>query len=125
MVPELRRHLLQIASPLPHRLRDTIPRCATGQGSPSGRAGKADPVHRADIFWTFTHSAWNTTFKLLFLASSAYTVYLMMTEYKATQDPGLDTFKVEYLLGGSAVLAVLFPYEYKMTEVRFALLQAA
>ena len=71
----------------------------------------------SDIFWTFTNSAWNTTFKLLFLGSSAYTVYLMLNDYKPTQDPGLDTFKVEYLLGGSAVLAILLPYEYKFSEV--------
>ena len=70
-----------------------------------------------DIFWTFTNSAWNTSFKLLFLGSSAYTVYLMVNEYKPTTDPGLDTFKVQYLLGGSAVLAILFPYEYTPNEV--------
>ena len=72
-----------------------------------------------DIFWTFTNSAWNTTFKLLFLASSANTVYLIINDYKPTHDPGIDTFKVEYLLGGSAVLALLFPYEYSVSEVRF------
>ena len=71
----------------------------------------------SDIFWTFTSSAWNTSFKLLFLGSSAYTVYLMLYDLKPTHDPGLDTFKVEYLLGGSAVLAILFPYEYKLAEV--------
>ena len=71
-----------------------------------------------DIFWTFTSSAWNTSFKLLFLGSSAYTVYLMINDYKPTHDPGVDTFKVEYLLGGSAILAILFPYEYTPTEVR-------
>ena len=114
-LPELRRHFLQIASPIPRSIRNTIPWCA-----PAPQRSKGMPAEppRADIFWTFTHSAWNTTFKLLFLASSAYTVYLMTTEYKATQDPSLDTFKIEYLLGGSAVLAILFPYEYKMSEVR-------
>ena len=42
----------------------------------------------------------------------------MVTEYKPTQDPNLDTFKVEYLLGGAAVLGILFPNEYAFTEVR-------
>jgi len=42
----------------------------------------------------------------------------MLTDYKPTHDPNIDTFKVEYLLGGSAVLAVLFPYRYEITEVR-------
>jgi len=73
-----------------------------------------------DIFWTFTDSAWNTTFKLLFLASSAYTVYLMINDYKPTHDPNIDTFKVQYLLGGSALLAILFPYKYNLTEMLWA-----
>lgn len=70
-----------------------------------------------DLFWTFTNSAYLTIFKLLFIASSAYTVYLMLNDYKPTHDPNIDTFKVQYLLGGSAVLAVLFPYKYQVTEV--------
>ena len=42
----------------------------------------------------------------------------MVTEYKPTQDPNLDTFKVEYLLGFAAVLGILFPKEYTIMEVR-------
>lgn len=42
----------------------------------------------------------------------------MLNDYKPTHDPNIDTFKVQYLLGGSAVLAVLFPYRYEFTEVR-------
>lgn len=41
----------------------------------------------------------------------------MVSEYKPTHDPNIDTFKVQYLLGGSLVLAVLFPYEYSFSEV--------
>ena len=41
----------------------------------------------------------------------------MLSDYKPTHDPNLDTFRVHYLLGGSAVLAVLFPYRYEFTEV--------
>lgn len=41
----------------------------------------------------------------------------MLNDYKPTNDPNIDTFKVQYLLGGSAVLAVLFPYRYEFTEV--------
>ena len=43
----------------------------------------------------------------------------MLNDYKPTHDPNIDTFKVQYLLGGSAVLAVLFPYRYQITEVGF------
>lgn len=42
----------------------------------------------------------------------------MLNEYKPTYDPNIDTFKVQYLLGGSAVLALIFPEEYKVSEVR-------
>ncbi|CAL3966885.1 hypothetical protein PZA11_003355 [Diplocarpon coronariae] len=70
-----------------------------------------------DLLWTFTDSAYNTVFKLLFLVSSGYTLYLMTTAYKPTHDPNIDTFRVQYLLGGSLVLAVLFPYKYTPSEI--------
>jgi len=73
-----------------------------------------------DLFWTFTDSAYNTIFKLLFLGSSGYTIYLMTTAYKPTHDPNLDTFRVQYLLGGSLVLAILFPYSWTPAEILWA-----
>jgi ER lumen protein retaining receptor len=73
-----------------------------------------------DLFWTFTDSAYNTIFKLLFLGSAGYTIYLMTTAYKPTHDPNLDTFRVQYLLGGSLILAVLFPYSYSPAEILWA-----
>jgi ER lumen protein retaining receptor len=44
----------------------------------------------------------------------------MTTAYKPTHDPNLDTFRVQYLLGGSAVLAVLFPYKWTPYEMTWA-----
>lgn len=41
----------------------------------------------------------------------------MLNDYKPTHDPNVDTFKVQYLLGGSAVLAIVFPQRYEITEV--------
>ncbi|KAI9742438.1 MAG: endoplasmic reticulum retention protein [Claussenomyces sp. TS43310] len=73
-----------------------------------------------DLFWTFTDSAYNTIFKLLFLASSGYTIYLMTTSYKPTHDPNLDTFRVQYLLGGSLFMAIIFPYFYTPWEMSWA-----
>ncbi|RDW95311.1 ER lumen protein-retaining receptor [Coleophoma crateriformis] len=73
-----------------------------------------------DLFWTFTDSAYNTIFKILFLASSGYTIYLMTTAYKPTHDPNLDTFRVQYLLGGSLVLALIYPYAYTPSEILWA-----
>ncbi|KIV98966.1 uncharacterized protein PV09_09296 [Verruconis gallopava] len=75
-----------------------------------------------DLLWTFYRpsSLYNTIFKIIFLASSAYTVYLMLNDYKPTHDPNNDTFKVQYLLGFSAVMAILFPYKYTITEILWA-----
>lgn len=41
----------------------------------------------------------------------------MINDYKPTHDPNIDTFKVEYLLGGSALLAIVFPEGYTFSEV--------
>ena len=75
-----------------------------------------------DLLWTFYEpkNLYLTVFKITFLSTSAYTVYLMLNDYKPTHDPNLDTFKVQYLLGASAVLAILFPKYYTATEVRLA-----
>jgi hypothetical protein len=45
----------------------------------------------------------------------------MLNDYKPTHDPNLDTFKVQYLLGLSAILAVLFPEKYTPHEVSWFL----
>lgn len=44
----------------------------------------------------------------------------MTTAYKPTHDPNLDTFKVQYLLGGSLALAVIWPYYYTPYEITWA-----
>ena len=44
----------------------------------------------------------------------------MLNDYRPTHDPNLDTFRVSYLLGGSAVLAILFPYKYTISEILWA-----
>jgi len=41
----------------------------------------------------------------------------MLNDYKPTHDPNVDTFKSRYLLGGSAILAILFPYKYSLSEI--------
>ena len=79
----------------------------------------ADRPHQ-DLFWTAfnANALYNTFFKIIFIGSSGYVVYLMLNDYKPTQDPNTDTFKVEYLLGASAVLGILFTYKYTPSEVR-------
>jgi ER lumen protein retaining receptor len=73
-----------------------------------------------DLLWTFYEPKmlYNTIFKIVFIGTSAYTVYLMLNDYKPTHDPNLDTFKVQYLIGISALLAIVFPYYYTFSEVR-------
>ncbi|KAI0194805.1 putative HDEL sequence binding protein [Xylaria flabelliformis] len=67
-----------------------------------------------------TESIYNIVFKILFISAQGYIVYLMTTKYKPTHDPNLDTFRVQYLLGGAAVLAVLIPYKYTLSEILWA-----
>ncbi|WYZ37240.1 hypothetical protein EsH8_II_000746 [Colletotrichum jinshuiense] len=67
-----------------------------------------------------TSSLWNLIFKILFITSQGYIVYLMTTAYKPTNDPNQDTFRVQYLLGGAAVLAIVFPYFYTFWEILWA-----
>ncbi len=73
-----------------------------------------------DLFWSFTTHPYNTIFKIIFIASSAYTIYLMLNDYKPTHDPNIDTFKVQYLLTGSLVLGLFFPYQYTPAEILWA-----
>lgn len=71
-----------------------------------------------DLFQT--NSVYNLLFKIAFISSQGYILYLMTTSYKPTNDPNLDTFRVEYLLGGAAVLAVIIPYKYTVSEIFWA-----
>ncbi|ORY93223.1 ER lumen protein retaining receptor [Syncephalastrum racemosum] len=62
-------------------------------------------------------SLYNTCMKIFFIGSSLYILYLMKVKFKATYDSNLDTFRIEYLLGGSLILALALPYEYTVMEV--------
>ena len=112
------RNIIQIPSSLLFCLRDKIPWYEMQCPIFSGRT--LFLMHWADIFWTFTDSAWNTIFKIIFLSTAGYTLYVMLNDYKPTHDPNLDTFKVGYLLGGSAILAILFPIRYTIPEILWA-----
>ncbi|KAJ5709635.1 hypothetical protein N7493_009926 [Penicillium malachiteum] len=70
-----------------------------------------------DLFWNFFDSLYLTAFKLLFIGSSGYVIYLMLNDYKPTHDPNIDTFKVQYLVGGSAILALFFTHDYRISEI--------
>ncbi|KAH8918297.1 ER lumen protein retaining receptor 2 [Atractiella rhizophila] len=69
-----------------------------------------------DLFTSYV-SLYNTVMKLFFISSSAYICYLMREKYRPTQDPGIDTFKLEYLLGPCAILACFVNYEFTALEI--------
>ncbi|KAG0003949.1 endoplasmic reticulum retention protein [Entomortierella chlamydospora] len=62
-------------------------------------------------------SVYNTVMKIFFISSSLYIVYLMKIKFKATNDPRLDTFQVQYVVGGAAVLSLIANYEFTVQEI--------
>lgn len=54
-------------------------------------------------------SFYNTFMKLMFLGTSFYTLYLMAKNKDKGPAASLDTFRTEYLLAGSLVMALIFP----------------
>ncbi len=71
-----------------------------------------------DLFWAGSFSMYNTIMKLFFISSSIFVLYLMQAKFRPTHDPNIDTLKIEYLLGGSAVLALIVNYKFTPAEVR-------
>ncbi|BGO96630.1 endoplasmic reticulum retention protein [Rhodotorula toruloides] len=65
-------------------------------------------------------SLYNTIMKLFFIGSSAYVLYLMKVKFRPTQDPAIDTLRLEYLLGPCAVLALIFNYSFTPMEILWA-----
>lgn len=65
-------------------------------------------------------SVYNVLMKLFFIGSSVYILYLMRLRFRPTNDPSIDTFRVEYLLGPSALLALVFNYKFTLIEVLWA-----
>lgn len=50
--------------------------------------------------------------------TSRFTRYSWL--YRATHDPSIDTFRVEYLVGPTFVLALLFHYAFSFTEIMWS-----
>ncbi|KAG8678667.1 endoplasmic reticulum retention protein [Ceratobasidium sp. 394] len=73
-----------------------------------------------DFFTLHFVSLYNTLMKMFFIGSSVYILYLMKYKYRPTSDPSIDTFEVLYLVGPSVVLALIFNYEFKFSEVLWA-----
>jgi len=62
-------------------------------------------------------SLYNTLMKIFFISSSVYIVYLMIFKFKNSETQKIDTFKIEYLIGGSFILSLIFNYGYQITEI--------
>ena len=62
-------------------------------------------------------SIYNTSMKIFFISSAAATVYLMYFKFKATYDGNHDTFRIEFLLGPAALLALVLNHEFSVMEI--------
>ncbi|ALC39272.1 KdelR [Drosophila busckii] len=69
-----------------------------------------------DLFTTYV-SLYNSVMKVLFLAGSGATVYLMYVKFKATYDHNHDSFRIEFLLVPCALLSLLINHEFTVMEV--------
>jgi len=69
-----------------------------------------------DLFYNWV-SLYNFIMKLFFIGSSIYILYLMKLRFRPTNDPSIDTFRVEYLVGPAFLFGVIFNYSYSITEI--------
>lgn len=74
-----------------------------------------------DLLTTYI-STYNTVMKLVFVGASYATVYLMYVKFKATYDHNHDTFRIEFLLIPTFLLALLLNHEFTVMEVSELLL---
>lgn len=73
-----------------------------------------------DLFTTFI-SFYNTFMKMVFLASSFGTLYLMYLKFRATYDHNHDSFRIEFLLIPCALLSLLINHDFTVMEVSISL----
>jgi len=69
-----------------------------------------------DLFTSWV-SLYNFIMKIFFIGSSCYILFLMRTKFRPTNDPAIDTFKVEYLAGPAFVAALIFHYKFTLMEI--------
>ncbi|KAL1453436.1 hypothetical protein WDU94_007576 [Cyamophila willieti] len=69
-----------------------------------------------DLFTSYV-SVYNSFMKVVFLAASFGTVYLMYMKFKATYDHNHDTFRAEFIVLPAALLALIINHEFTIFEV--------
>lgn len=62
-------------------------------------------------------SVYNSIMKVVFLAGSFATVYLMYVKFKASYDHNHDTFRAEFIVLPAALLALIINHEFTVFEV--------
>ncbi|KRX85670.1 ER lumen protein retaining receptor, partial [Trichinella sp. T6] len=72
-----------------------------------------------DLF-TVIYSYYNAVMKVIFLAVTYATLYLIFFKFKATYHRSHDTFRIEFLLIPSLLLALLINHQFSVIEVLWA-----
>jgi len=69
-----------------------------------------------DLVTTFV-SVYNTVMKVVFIGASVATVFLMFVKFRATYDRNHDSFRIEFLLIPTVILALLINHDFTVLEV--------
>jgi ER lumen protein retaining receptor len=69
-----------------------------------------------DLFLNYI-SLYNSIMKVVYLASTYLTIYLIYIKFKSTYDRNHDSFRIELLLLPTAALAFIWNHEFSVLEV--------
>jgi len=69
-----------------------------------------------DLF-TYYISLYNSVMKIVFMGCSFATLYLIYFKFKATYDKNHDTFRIEFLVGPIAFLALILNHQFTFLEI--------
>lgn len=69
-----------------------------------------------DLVTTFI-SVYNTVMKVVFIGASVATLFLMFAKFRATYDRNHDSFRIEFLLIPTVILALAINHEFSVLEV--------
>ncbi|EEB07331.1 HDEL receptor [Schizosaccharomyces japonicus yFS275] len=69
-----------------------------------------------NILWHYG-SLYFYVMRLVFIIAEAYICYLMLVPLRPTNDKRIDTFRIEYLVGGSAILALITTTNYRVATI--------
>lgn len=73
-----------------------------------------------DLIYGPKGSLYNFIMKIVYISTSIYIIHLMTQKYKPTHNPNIDTFKVEYILGGCFVTSLILNLQFSFTEIVWA-----